>query len=60
MLVYRNNFENLNSRFFTGNNHAYHIYPYIANVCMNVSLCVGRSKAFAGQYILYCPASRAI
>ena len=25
-----------------------------------VTLCVGGSKASAGQYILYCPAARAI
>ena len=27
---------------------------------MYVTLCVGGSKASAGQYILYCPAARAI
>ena len=26
----------------------------------NVTLCMGRSKAIAGQYILYCTATRAI
>ena len=40
-------------------------YDYMGNDVMhalyaNVTLCVGGSKAFAGQYILYCPASRAI
>ena len=34
-----------------------YIYIYIY---IYVSLYVGGSKAFAGQYILYCPASRAI
>ena len=27
---------------------------------IDVTLCVGGSKASAGQYILYCPAARAI
>ena len=27
---------------------------------LNVTLCVGGSKASAGQHILYCPAARAI
>ena len=32
----------------------------LLDIYVYVTLCVGVSKAFAGQYILYCPASRAI
>ena len=32
----------------------------VASLVFYVSLCVGGSKAFAGQYILCCPALRAI
>ena len=42
------------------NNGIYQTFVAMAmRYISNVTLCVGRSKAFAGQYILYCPASRA-
>ena len=33
-------------------------YMYRNCLCTYVTLCVGGSKASAGQYILYCPAAR--